>query len=134
MTEQKLNELGFKRGNWLDSDNPHEQIEIHKRLENLGVSMYLSTETRLASLSGFDQYSRYLFYQKDKGVYFLRANYKDHILMPEFALTYEEFKSIIASRSKFIDNSYSKDNTILDQQLKKYNYGKFRIFRKNRKI
>lgn len=119
MTNEELNELGFKKGNWLDSDNPHEQVEIHKRLENLGVSMFLSTETRLASLSGFDQYFRFLFYQKNNGTYFLRVNYKDHILMPEFALTYEEFKSIIASHPKFIDNSYSKENTILDQQLKK---------------
>jgi len=93
-------------------------MEIHKLLENLKVtSLYLNTENRI-NANHFKYSVRYIFYEKFKdNVLFLKIDEYDAMLKPEYALTIEEFKSIIKN-TKFIDNSNSNNNTILNEQLK----------------
>lgn len=120
MTVEELRKIGFKPNQWLDSNDPDEQMEIHKLLENLKVtSLYLNTENRI-KVGHFNNSVKYIFYEKFKDdVLFLKTGKYDAILKPEYALTIEEFRSIIKNTKKFIDNSNSNNNTILNEQLKK---------------
>lgn len=118
MTVEELRKIGFKPNQWLDSNDPDEQMEIHKLLENLKVTLYLNTEHRI-NANHFKDSVRYIFYEKFKdNVLFLKVDEHYAILKPEYALTIEEFKSIIKNTKKFIDNSNSNNNTILNEQLK----------------